>query len=110
MSRRPGFLVYGLLIAFVLGSVFPLYWSFLVPSHSNDILTDKTPPLWPGGNFLTNAQQVLDTVPFWHAMLNSLIVSGSVALSVVVFSTLAGFAFAKLRFRGSNMLLVFVVG
>jgi cellobiose transport system permease protein len=93
MTRRPGFLVYGLLIAFILGSVFPLYWSFLVPSHGNDILTDQVPPLWPGGHFLANAQQVLDTIPFWHAMANSVIVSGSVALSVVVFSTLAGFAF-----------------
>lgn len=109
MTRRPGFLVYGLLIAFILGSVFPLYWSFLVPSHGNDILTDKVPPLLPGGNFLSNAQQVLDTIPFWHAMVNSVIVSGSVALSVVVFSTLAGFAFAKLRFKGSNVLFVLVV-
>ena len=32
MSRRPGFLVYGLLIAFVLGSAAPLYWSFLLGS------------------------------------------------------------------------------
>jgi len=30
MSRRPGFLVYGLLAAFVLGSTFPLYWSFVI--------------------------------------------------------------------------------
>jgi cellobiose transport system permease protein len=109
MSRRPGFLVYGLLVAFILGSAFPIYWSFLVPSHGNDILTDKLPPLLPGGNFFSNAQQVLDTIPFWHALLNSVIVSGSVALSVVVFSTLAGFAFAKLRFRGSNVLFVLVV-
>jgi cellobiose transport system permease protein len=39
-------------------------------------------------------------------MLNSFIVSGSVTVSVVLFSTLAGFAFAKLRFRGRTPLLV----
>jgi len=32
-----------------------------------------------------------------------------VSASVVLFSTLAGFAFAKLRFRGRNGLLVFVI-
>lgn len=107
--KRPGFLVYGLLGAFVLGSVFPLYWSFLVPSNGNGMLTDKVPPLLPGGNFLANASRVLDSVPFWRALVNSVIVSGTVALSVVVFSTLAGFAFAKLRFRGSTLFFVAVV-
>ena len=34
MNRRPGFLVYGLLTAFVLGSAAPLYWSFLLGSHT----------------------------------------------------------------------------
>ena len=40
------------------------------------------------------------------ALLNSLIVSGAIALGTVLFCTLAGFAFAKLRFRCSNVLLI----
>ena len=109
MNRRPGFLVYGVLIAFVLGSCAPLYWSFLVGSHSRDVLTKRVPPLLPGGHFFDNAQRAFDAVPFWKALGNSLLVSGSVATSVVFFSTLAGFAFAKLAFRGRTPLLVFVV-
>jgi len=109
MNRRPGFLVYGLLTAFVLGSCAPLYWSFLVGSHSRDVLTKRVPPLLPGGHFWDNAQRAFDAVPMWKALGNSLIVSGTVATSVVFFSTLAGFAFAKLRFRGSTPMLVFVV-
>ena len=109
MNRRPGFLVYGLLTAFVLGSCAPLYWSFLVGSHSRDVLTKRVPPLLPGGHFWDNAQRAIDAVPFWKALGNSLIVSGTVATSVVFFSTLAGFAFAKLAFRGRTPLLVFVV-
>ncbi|WP_181311686.1 carbohydrate ABC transporter permease [Nocardioides campestrisoli] len=109
MTRRPGFLVYGLLAAFVLGSCAPLYWSFLVGSHSRSELTSRVPALFPGGHFLANAQRAIEAVPFWKALGNSLIVSGTVATSVVVFSTLAGFAFAKLTFRGRTPLLVFVV-
>ena len=109
MNRRPGFLVYGLLTAFVLGSCAPLYWSFLVGSHSREVLTKRVPPLLPGGHFWDNAQRAFDAVPFWKALGNSLIVSGSVATSVVFFSTLAGFAFAKLAFRGRTPMLVFVV-
>jgi cellobiose transport system permease protein len=106
--RRPGFLTYGFLGAVILGSVFPLWWSFLVGSHDSSVIS-KGVPLIPGGNFLANAATVLDSIPFWKALGNSFIVSTVTAASVVLFSTLAGFAFAKLRFRGSKALLVFVV-
>ena len=109
MTRRPGFVVYGLLTAFVLGSCAPLYWSFLVGSHSRDVLTKRVPPLLPGGHFWENAQRAIDAVPFWKAMFNSILVSSTVATSVVFFATLAGFAFAKLTFPGRNGLLAFVV-
>lgn len=107
--KRPSWVVYGLLAAVVLGSMFPLWWSFLIASHDSTILARERFPLLPGGNFLKNAATVMDTIPFWKATLNSIIVSTTVAASVVFFSTLAGYAFAKLRFRGSGPLLVFVV-
>ena len=109
MTRRPGFLVYGLLAAFIVGSALPLYWSFLIGSHTKEVITRDVPPLLPGGHFLSNAQRVFDSVPFWKALGNSLMVSSVAATSVVIFGTLAGYAFAKLRFRGSTALLVFVV-
>jgi cellobiose transport system permease protein len=109
MNRRPGFLVYGLLTAFVLGSCAPLYWSFLVGSHSRDVLTKRVPPLLPGGHFFDNAQRAFEAVPFWKALGNSLLVSTITATSVVCFSTLAGYAFAKLRFKGRDGLMLMVV-
>ena len=109
MSRRPGFVVYGLLLAFVLGSAAPFYWSFLLGSHTASIAAQGTPPLLPGGHFLDNASRVLDTVPFWKALGNSVLVSTVCATSVTFFATLAGYAFAKLRFRGSGALMAFVV-
>ena len=39
-------------------------------------------------------------VTFGQAVINSLLVAGIGTVSVVLFSLLAGFAFAKLRFRG----------
>lgn len=109
MSRGPSWVVYGCLAAVVLGSMFPLWWSFLIGSHDSTILARETFPLLPGGNFLENASAVISTVPFWRAAMNSLIVSVTVSVSVVFFSTLAGYAFAKLRFRGSRVLLIFVI-
>ncbi len=67
------------------------------------------PPLLPGGNFWTNVGEVFDTIPFWLALGNSVLISGIITVSVVGFSTLAGYAFAKLRFRGRNWLMVAVI-
>lgn len=108
-SRRPGWVVYGCLAAVVLGGMFPLWWSVLIGSHDSTILSRETFPLIPGGNFWSNAAAVMDTVDFWRATMNSIIVSTATAVSVVVFSTLAGYAFAKLRFKGAGPLLVFVI-
>lgn len=100
---------YMFLIVVLLASAFPLWWSFVIGSKDAGAINSGHVSLVPGGNFLANARTVLDTVPFWKAMANSVIVSSVVAVAVVLLSTLAGFAFAKLRFRGREGLLVVVV-
>ncbi|GAA2694166.1 MULTISPECIES: carbohydrate ABC transporter permease [Nonomuraea] len=106
MRRR---LTYLTLLAVAFFSVFPLYYSVVVASRHNSALAEVPPPLLPGGNFFANVARVFDTVPFAMALLNSFLVAGSIAVAVMFFSTLAGFAFAKLSFRGKNILLLITV-
>lgn len=108
---RPGFWVYAGLAAVVIASIFPLYWSFLIGSGDQFTLRDPSRSWIPGGNFLDNAAAVInnDAVRFWTALWNSLYSSSLIAVAVVLTSTLAGWAFAKLRFAGGSVLLVFVV-
>lgn len=108
IGSRPGFLTYGLLAAFVAGSAYPLWWSVVVGSGTN-ATRGETLPLIPGGNFFANAAKVLDAIPFWLALGNSVLISAIITVSVVSFSTIAGYAFAKLRFRGRGGLMVFVI-
>ncbi len=108
VGGRPGFLAYGLLSAVLIGSAYPLWWSFVVGSGTN-ATRGETLPLIPGGNFISNVFKVFDAIPFWHALANSVIVSSIVTISVVSFSTLAGYAFAKLKFRGRDGLMIFVI-
>jgi len=108
-SERPGFLTYGLLTAFFVAGAYPLWWSFVVGSSDTTALTSTWPPLLPGGRFWINVGEVFNTVPFWLALGNSVIVSSVITASVITFSTLAGYAFAKLRFRGREGLMIFVV-
>jgi cellobiose transport system permease protein len=112
IAQRPGFVAYGFLAAVIVASVFPFYWSFLIGSGNSSTLNDPNMSWIPGGNFLANAAKVInnESVNFWKALGNSIIVSTVVSASVVFFSTLAGYAFAKLRFSGKKGLLVFVIG
>ncbi len=110
--RRPGWKTYTLLAIFVLISVVPLYYAFLLStSTAADIARNPIPSPLPQGHFVENIARVLSAdIGFWQALLNSVIVSVVTAVSVVFFSTLAGYSFAKLRFRGRNGLLAFVIG
>ena len=108
---RPGFWVYASLAVVLIAAVFPYYWSFLIGSGDASTINDPNMSWIPGGNFLANAASVVNdpAVNFWPALWNSIYSSTLIAASVVITSTLAGWAFAKLRFPGSKGLLVFVV-
>ncbi|MEU0534245.1 carbohydrate ABC transporter permease [Amycolatopsis tolypomycina] len=100
---------YAALIAILAGSAFPVYWSFVVSSQTTEAVGKVPPVLVPGGHLFENIARVFDETDFALALGNSLIVAGTITVSVVLFSTLAGFAFAKLRFRGRTALLLVVV-
>jgi cellobiose transport system permease protein len=110
-QARP--LTYVVLLLLVVLSVFPLYWSFVVASHDNSALGAYPPVLTPGSHFWDNVQRLFNagivSVEFRTALVNSAIVAAVVTVSVVFFSALAGFAFAKLQFRGRKLLFVVVI-
>ena len=106
---RPGFLTYGLLAAFFIGSVFPLWWTFVIGSRQASDINLVPVAVVPGPNFWMNVVKVFETVDFAKALLNSTIISTVITVAVVFFSTLAGYAFAKLRFRGRDGLMIAVI-
>ncbi len=106
-----GPLVYVVLALGAALSVFPLYFMFVVATRTNDTIGALPPVLIPGGDLGANIDRLLanSDAHFLRGLVNSVLVAGSVTVSVVLFSTLAGFAFAKLRFRGRNVLLLVII-
>ncbi|MEU4235842.1 carbohydrate ABC transporter permease [Actinoplanes sp. NPDC026619] len=90
-------------------SLFPLYWMFVVSTSDTATARKQPPAVVPGGNFFHLAATVFETVPFLRALMNSLIVALSIGAGQALLCSLAGFAFAKLRFRGRNVLFLLVV-
>ncbi|CAB4605005.1 unannotated protein [freshwater metagenome] len=93
-------------------SIFPFYWMFVVSSNTNAEISKSPPSLIPGGRFLIVAKKVMSAegVYFNSALMNTFIVGISIAVAQVVFSAIAGFAFAKLNFRGRKFFILFIVG
>jgi cellobiose transport system permease protein len=105
-----GPVTYGLLILSALVSVFPLYWTLVAGSHTNHEIASTPPPFLPNASLFSNIKLALEQAPIGKAIVNSIIFSGCITVGTVLCCTLAGFAFAKLSFRGSGMLLALVVG
>jgi cellobiose transport system permease protein len=100
------YLVLGLVLIF---SIFPMYWTLVAASQDNSAISKAPPALVPGSRLLANIGKVFTETDMRLALINSVIVASVVTVSVVLTSTLAGFAFAKLSFRGRGALLGLVV-
>ncbi|MET0135136.1 MAG: carbohydrate ABC transporter permease, partial [Kibdelosporangium sp.] len=87
----------------------PLVWLTLSSVMSNAEINRFPPALWPSGLDLAGFRYVLADAKFPRWFLNSLIVSGVAVLSNLVFGVLGGYAFARMRFAGSRVLLVLIL-
>jgi cellobiose transport system permease protein len=106
---KGSWVTYTLIGLVTLVSVFPLYYTIVMASHTNAEMAAATPPMLPNSSIFGNVKKALDLAPLNLGLVNSVIVSGAITLGTVAFCTLAGFAFAKLRFRGSSILLAICV-
>ncbi|WP_435827219.1 carbohydrate ABC transporter permease [Actinoplanes philippinensis] len=99
------------LSAILLISAFPVYWMFVIATSSDEAVMSSPPALIPGDQLMVNLREVftMQDVYFTASLINSLIVALAVTASTLFFCSLAGFAFAKLRFKGNNVLMFIVI-
>ncbi|MEU1211314.1 carbohydrate ABC transporter permease [Streptomyces sp. NPDC005791] len=92
-----------------LGSIFPLYWTLVAASRTQDEILASTPPLLPGGNLFQNLEAAWEQAHLGKAIVNTAIVAGCITAATLFFCTLAGYAFAKMRFKGRGALMTAVI-
>ena len=101
--------IYLILIFTSLFSLFPFYWMFVMATQPSAAYNSIPPTLLPGGKLVENFQKVLDTIPFFQAMWNTILLCTVVTAAVLLISSLAGFAFAKFQFPGKNFLFILIL-
>jgi multiple sugar transport system permease protein len=84
----------------------PLYWMLLTSLQTLPEARHFPPHLLPTSITWENYPNALNAAPFGRFFANSLIVTGSAVIGNLVFCSLAGYAFARLRFPGREVLFV----
>jgi multiple sugar transport system permease protein len=103
-----GVALYAALTAIATCALFPILWAI---SGSLKTAGEVTmPTLFPAHPQWSNYRDVFAVMPFWRMFFNSVLYAGCVSVGQVFFCSLAGYAFARLRFRGRDTLFVLYLG
>ena len=100
---------YILCIAVSVIMLFPMYWLFTTSFKTPMNVAKYPPQWWPNPWTLDNYRELFFKRPFLRYLWNSVHIAALMTLGVVVFSSLAGYAFAKIRFRGNNFLFMVIL-
>jgi multiple sugar transport system permease protein len=104
--RTSHLLLHAVLIAGSVVMLLPFFWMFST-SLKRPPEIFKYPPIWIPSQFAwDNYSTTVAAMPFGRFYLNSLIVTVSVTTLQILVSSLAAFAFARLRFRGREALFL----
>jgi len=111
-ARAPALADWLILTAIILVAVvaaFPLAWMVLT-SLKTPAETMATPPVWiPAAPSLDAYREVAAVVQAGRSFLNSAIIATVTTAGILLTSLLAGFAFAKYKFRGRDILFAVVI-
>ncbi|WP_435243119.1 carbohydrate ABC transporter permease [Streptomyces cucumeris] len=103
-QRRHGILLTSSLAIALAAVVIPLYWLVVASTHSSREIFDSPPPLLPGGHLGENLDTLQRTASFGRVVLNSTLIAALYTLCAGAVCTLAGYGFAKYRFKGREAL------
>ena len=97
-------LMYVVLVIGAVVSLFPFYYMFSAATHTSSEVLALPPNLLPSTHIFDNINKLIKDVHFDEAARNSLVIAIMFTAITVTISSLAGYAFAKFRFKGSGLI------
>ncbi len=98
--------------ALILGSlvmIFPFLWMILTSSKTVPESMQIPPTIFPAQITFENFTRVMESLPFVSLYWNTALMILFRVVCAVAFSSMAGYAFAKLQFKGKNLLFSIVL-
>ncbi|MGW4896083.1 carbohydrate ABC transporter permease [Kitasatospora sp. NPDC004240] len=90
-------------------SIGPFYWLVITATQQDSDIFTWPPKLLPAGSLGDNLGHLQDRIGVGRVFANSLLVAGLQTLGALIVALLAGYAFAKFRFRGRTALFVLLL-
>ena len=103
------FVTYFFLILGAIIMVFPFVWMILTSSKTVPESMQIPPTIIPAQLMLDNFKDAIDSLPFGRLYINTALMVFFRVVCAVLFSSMAGYAFAKLKFRYKNLLFGIVL-
>lgn len=107
--RLESFLLHFFLIIIALICVFPILWMCLISLKPTTESISGLQSIWVNRPTLDNYRTLFQMIPISENMFNSVFSTLIGTITSLFFCSLAGFAFAKYKFPGRNVLLYFVI-
>ncbi len=109
-SRRRSIILKYIFLAFLaILFLFPFAWMVSTSLKTNTEALLYPTRLIPAVPQWSNYPDVIAALNFWRELLNSLIMSLGVTFGTIILSALAGYAFARLKFFGSDALFLLIL-
>ena len=109
-SRRTGKIVtYAALAAGSIIMVFPFVWMVLTSFKTQEESMKVPPVIFPAQWLLDNFSEAIASLPFVNMYINTILMIVFRVILAVIFSSMAGYGFAKLKFKGKNLLFSIVL-
>lgn len=105
-----GFIIATIIVIIgALSMIFPYLWMFLTSFKSTNEAWADPPTFLPTEWFVDAYTQILSDSKFYLSVLNTLILEVSVIVVGTLFSSLAAFAFAKMKLKGKKTILLIMM-
>jgi multiple sugar transport system permease protein len=99
--------LYAVLVAGAVMFIFPFYWMVLASLKTPDEVFRLD--LIPSRITWDSYRYMFERIPVWKGLFNSFVYAGSVTLITLIFTSMAGYALARLKFRGRDVLFSIVL-
>lgn len=102
-------ITYAVLLLVAVIILFPFFWMISTAFKPNTDIIKRPPIFLPSKPTLVHFQKVFAQVQYFRTLYNSLFVSGMTTLITIFFSTMVGYAIAKYRVVGLNVIFILIL-
>lgn len=103
LNKKNKFLIYFVLTVGAIIMIVPFVWMLLTSFKTLGESTQIPPKIFPETPQWSNYKEALDTLPYDKFYFNTIAYTVVTTLGQVLFASMAGYAFARIEFKGKKL-------